>query len=160
MKIIFLDFDGVITTLKSKYKLDKEALDLLGEIIDATDAKIVISSSWRRHTLEDTIKELQNTSDFRMNGLEFPFIDKIVGVTERIFGFALTNKDKHISLLRGVEIREYLKEHSEVTNYVILDDDRDILLDQKDHFVNTDTYEGLTKENVKQAINILNEESK
>ena len=159
MKIIFLDFDGVITTLKSKYKLDPEALTLLGKIIEATDAKIVVSSSWRRHTLEDTIKELKDTSDFRMNGIEFPFIDRIVGVTDRIFGFALTNKEKHISLLRGVEIREWINEHPEVNNYVILDDDSDMLLEQKDHFVKTDTYTGLTEENVEQAIRILKDEN-
>lgn len=159
MKVIFLDFDGVITTLKSKYKLDLKALSLLKEIINATDAKIVISSSWRRHTLEDTIKELQDTSDVRMNGIEFPFIDRIIGITDRIFGFALTDKEKHISLLRGVEIREWLKEHPEVTNYVILDDDSDMLLEQANHFVKTDTYEGLTNENVEQAINILQDET-
>ena len=30
-KIIFLDFDGVITTYKSKWKLDKEKLDIFGK---------------------------------------------------------------------------------------------------------------------------------
>lgn len=54
MKIIFLDIDGVISTEKSHYTLDKDACDLLGKIIDATDANIVISSSWRRNTVEDT----------------------------------------------------------------------------------------------------------
>ena len=32
-KIIFLDFDGVITTLKSRWKLDKEKLELLKRIV-------------------------------------------------------------------------------------------------------------------------------
>lgn len=40
-KIIFLDIDGVISTQKSHYALDKDACDLLGKIIDAADAKIV-----------------------------------------------------------------------------------------------------------------------
>ena len=155
MKVIFLDFDGVITTQKSKYKLDSDALHLLGKIINSTDAKIVISSSWRQRTLEGTIKALQDTSDFRLNGIEFPFIDRIVGITDKIYGVALTDKEKHISLLRGVEIREWLNEHPEVTNYVILDDDSDMLLEQANHFVKTDTYEGLTNENVEQAIDIL-----
>ena len=155
MKVIFLDFDGVITTLKSKYKLDSDALSLLGKIINSTDAKIVISSSWRQRTLDSTIKALQDTSDFRLNGIVFPFIDRIVGITDRIYGVALTDKEKHISLLRGVEIREWLHEHPEVTNYVILDDDSDMLLEQANHFVKTDTYEGLTNKNVEQAIDIL-----
>ena len=46
-KIIFLDFDGVITTLKSKWTIDNEKVELVKQICDATGAKIVISSSWR-----------------------------------------------------------------------------------------------------------------
>ena len=34
MKIISLDIDGVISTQKSHYALDKDACDLLGKIID------------------------------------------------------------------------------------------------------------------------------
>ena len=33
-KIIFLDFDGVITTNKSKWKLDKEKLDIFGTLLE------------------------------------------------------------------------------------------------------------------------------
>ena len=51
-KIIFLDFDGVITTLKSRWKLDKEKLELLKRIVDETDCLFVISSAWRRGNLE------------------------------------------------------------------------------------------------------------
>ena len=38
----------------------------------------------------------------------------------------------------------------------ILDDDSDMLYIQKDHFIKTDTYKGLSEENVQQAIQILN----
>lgn len=34
MKIIFLDIDGVISTEKSHYALDKDACDLLGNILN------------------------------------------------------------------------------------------------------------------------------
>lgn len=50
MKVIFLDFDGVITTMKSRWNLCKEKMELVKEIVDKTDAKIVISSSWRHST--------------------------------------------------------------------------------------------------------------
>lgn len=40
-KIIFLDFDGVITTMASRYALDRHKCDLLQQIIDRTGAKIV-----------------------------------------------------------------------------------------------------------------------
>lgn len=44
-------------------------------------------------------------------------------------------------------------------NYVILDDDDDMLLEQKDHFINTDGMIGLTDLDVSNAIKILNKES-
>ena len=46
-KIIFLDFDGVITTMASRYALDRYKCDLLQQVIDLTGAEIVVSSSWR-----------------------------------------------------------------------------------------------------------------
>lgn len=55
MKVIFLDFDGVITTMKSHWNLCKEKMELVKEIVDKTGAKIVISSSWRHSTLESTL---------------------------------------------------------------------------------------------------------
>ena len=58
-KIIFLDFDGVITTLKSKWTIDNEKVELVKQICDATGAKIVISSSWRRYTLEQTLEQIK-----------------------------------------------------------------------------------------------------
>ena len=48
MKIIFLDFDGVISTYEKGWRFDVEKLELLKEIVDKTDAKIVVTSSWKR----------------------------------------------------------------------------------------------------------------
>ena len=59
-KILFLDFDGVVTTVKSHWRFDEEKMALLGTILDATDAKIVITSSWRRYSLMDTIDFITN----------------------------------------------------------------------------------------------------
>lgn len=39
-KIIFLDFDGVITTLKSNWAIDDKKVELVKEICDITGAKI------------------------------------------------------------------------------------------------------------------------
>lgn len=58
-KIVFLDFDGVITTLKSNWTIDNEKVELVKQICDATGAKIVISSSWRRYTVDRQLKILQ-----------------------------------------------------------------------------------------------------
>lgn len=57
MKVIFLDFDGVIT-IPHKWDINTERLKNLKKIIDATGAKIVISSSWRSLNVEDTINKV------------------------------------------------------------------------------------------------------
>ena len=51
MKVIFLDVDGELTYSNYKNKetanIDIEKVKMLKEICDKTDAKVVISSSWR-----------------------------------------------------------------------------------------------------------------
>ena len=154
MKVIFLDFDGVITTAKSRYNLDKDKIDLLGQIIDATDANIVISSSWRRNTLDDTKKYLSTIS--HRVPFAFPYLDRLIGVTDRMYSFKLHRPDKHFRIHRGLEIDQYLDEHPEIKQYIILDDDMDMLLCQKQCFVKTDGIRGLSRKDVVKAISILN----
>ncbi len=160
MKVIFLDFDGVIITPKSKCKLDPERMALLGRILDATDAKIVISSSWRRYSLEDTIRHITDDDNFFVGGNPFPFPEAVVGVTERMYSFCYPNNERHFGLPRGCEIEHYLNQHSDIDNYVIIDDDQDMLLCQKDNFVHTDSDIGITEKDVEKAIEILNNQSK
>jgi len=51
MKVIFLDVDGELTYMDynnpDTANIDIEKVKLLRQICDATDAKVVISSSWR-----------------------------------------------------------------------------------------------------------------
>lgn len=154
MKVIFLDFDGVITTSKSRYNLDISKVRLLGEIIEATDSKIVISSSWRHNTLEDTIDYLSKISN-RVPFI-FPYLDKVIGITSRMYSFKLHQPSTHFRIPRGLEIDQYLEEHPEIKRYIILDDDSDMLLSQKDFFVKTNSLKGLKKKDIKKAIKILN----
>lgn len=155
MKVIFLDFDGVITTEKSCYKLDKDKMELVKHICDKTGAKIVISSSWRLNTLENTIL---NITTVRNPETEVPFLmpELVVGVTKRMYAFALECNNKYYLIPRGVEIERYLREHNEVDRYVILDDDNDMLLCQAPYFVKTNTEIGITEEEANKAIEILN----
>lgn len=46
--------------------------------------------------------------------------------------------------------------NEDVTNYVILDDDSDMLLSQKKHFIKTHALRGISKRDVEKAIKILN----
>lgn len=150
MKVIFLDFDGVITTLKSGWELDNKKQLLVKQICDATGAKIVISSSCRRYNLARNIESLSKEVDH-------PFIlfDYLIDVTPWMYSSKHSERETHYFTPRGVEIQRWLAEHKDVTNYVILDDDSDMLLAQKPYFIKTHGYYGICPKNVKGAIKIL-----
>jgi hypothetical protein len=57
--------------------------------------------------------------------------------------------------LRGIEIAEWLLRHPEIQDYVILDDDPDILSDQLPRFVRTDFKSGLTQELADKTLALL-----
>lgn len=154
-KCIFLDFDGVITTLKSNWTIDNDKVELVKQICDATGAKIVISSSWRRYTVEQTIEAI-TTQETVYGHNPFPYPEYIVGITSKMFGLKYADRKTYYSLCRGVEIDRWLWEHEDVTNYVILDDDPDMLLSQKKHFIKTHALRGISKRDVEKAIKILN----
>ena len=162
-KYIFLDIDGVITTEKSRWRLDKSKLKLLKEIMDKTGAKIVVSSSWRLGSVEATKKDLSQVSHFQP--FPFPFVDDIVGVTVRASNMIIhPDGDREFMIPRGVEIDNWLRKNVEdywnedSYRYVILDDDSDMLLSQKDNFIQTDSLNGLSRKDVNKAIKILNGE--
>lgn len=64
--------------------------------------------------------------------------------------------------VRGNEINKWIRNNNDVLgsylefkNYVILDDDNDMLLTQKDNFIQTNHLFGLTDEIMKQVIKKL-----
>ena len=69
-----------------------------------------------------------------------------------------TNLDEmELGVCRGNEIKEWLSKHkSEVSNYVIIDDFDDLLPEQEDHAVITNTLIGITESDAEKAIMILN----
>lgn len=166
-KIIFLDFDGVITTMASRYALDKYKCDLLQQVIDRTDARIVVSSSWRERTAEETIDYLKKVPTF-LKSFVPSWVDDIEGVT--IHAYEYVKKGFHLGIPRGVEIKQWLDTHIHRDaeghydrkqpgvdfQYVILDDDSDMLLEQAGHFIKTDTYLGMSQADAVRAVCILN----
>lgn len=164
-KLIFLDFDGVLnnqiwyvatrgkradpeTGKRILDDIDPLCVERLNTLVKNTGAKVVVSSTWR---LNRSIKELQEVLD--RNG----FQGEVIGKTED-----LRTYDGGSYILRGNEILKWLEQHdaksfnSDHINYVILDDDSDMLLWQKDNFVQTDAYCGLTPNDVWRATKILN----
>lgn len=114
--------------------LDPVAIANLNHLITQTGAKIVVSSCWKA---------------------DDPFLQEVFAVVGIPAYIDITpyTETRH----RGLEIEYWLAKHPEVENYVILDDDNDMLKKQLEHFVQTDAYKrGLSLENVEQAIKILN----
>ena len=151
-KIIFLDFDGVLNTEHYQDLLqyqsspwqdeygaffDPKAVKQLKSIIDATDADIVVESSWKYLRL-DAMKEL-----WEVRNLPGTIID----ITSSLLG-----KNK------GVEIASWLSKYAKQDiRYVIIDDEYVILDSQLPHFILTNPYEGITEEQANRAISMLNE---
>lgn len=165
-KILFLDIDGVLavpSVLKyGMWGLCDARQALLGKILDATGCEIVLSSSWRLHTLEDTREYMTKEG--------FLFSERITGVTIRAYHYLDRSQKIHLSIPRGVEIKQWLDTHVHSENgknyaytaigtdfqFAILDDDSDMLLEHRRHFVKCRWNEGLTERKAERVIRILN----
>jgi hypothetical protein len=140
MRALFLDVDGVLnchrTALASggtshphnyaerREMFDWTAIALLRGLCAAGDIKIVLSSAWR---LGMTKEDLASFAEF----LGLPIIDA-------------TTTDWRPHQRRGHEIKAWLDEHVECTHYAIVDDDSDMLPEQKPYFAQTWGEDGLT----------------
>ena len=142
MKILFLDFDGVMclstewggrSKKKSKYlkdfpgtedsmpawiKMDNfndRAVKILNSILEQTDAEIVVSSDWKLYCTLDELKEM-----FTKYGVVKVPIDTTPNIPLKYDKQYYTEEE--LSEYRVMEIKMWLKEHSEVTQWVAVDD--------------------------------------
>jgi hypothetical protein len=191
MKVIFLDIDGVLNVNHRERDdygsaFHDNFVENLKRIIDSTGAKIVVSSSWRQSGL-DAILEMW---DLRKLPGEVIDVTTSIRLQRGMIYFHRNISDheksryRGYSLPRGLEIDYWLKEDggldniyyqkewqvknlekSKVKNYVIIDDDADMLFGQAPHFVkcsgnhdHLDSIEGLglTSKCADKAIEILN----
>lgn len=131
MKVLFLDIDGVLNSTRTAVafdgyphsfspddmrKFDPVAIALVRKIC-AHGVLVVMSSSWRISFAP---------YDFD-NALQLPVVDCT----------PIMNKQ------RGHEIQSWLDKHPDVTHYAIVDDDSDMLEEQRGCFVKTETHSGL-----------------
>ena len=172
MKVIFLDVDGVIRHdlykgTKEDHGIDPEKLKLLKEIIDKTEAKIVLSSTWRRGI--DQTGKIHNKESYyilekvlKNHDIEiFSEIPRPVNIGD--------NPKNSISLgeLAKIETNDndraryiamWLRLYPEVESFVILDDFGGWgKYNLEEYVVKTSQYNGgLQKEHVEEAVNMLN----
>ena len=148
MKVVFLDFDGVITTPGSKWNISIELVKRVKTICDKTDAKLVISSTWQHgNSAKEWLEESVLIKSYK-GWLKKFFVDYTYDVTGR--------HAYNGSTARGAEIKAWLIKHPEVENYVIIDDEDDMLDEQLFHFVHTDWVFGIQDREVTLAIDVLN----
>lgn len=158
MKIVFLDIDGVCNhsrlyaelvplhgTTKPSDWIDRECVARVNRICELTGAVILLSSSWRNYVPTPAypgpipvLRECGLTADV-IGGT--PAIEDMNTIVER-------------NGTRWTEVRAWLDEHPEVTQWVALDD-CDWRGFPVDHFVRTDMAVGLQDADVERAVNIL-----
>ena len=153
MKILFLDFDGVLNSadyFKSVAKqptlerpldhIEPLAVERLNEILTRTGAAVVISSSWR---ILASFKELTKEM---LVPRGFLFSSRVIGETPR--------KGRQ----RGDQIRAWLDAVVvDPHDYVVLDDDSDRGSIPRHRWVLTNSATGLMDEHVERAVFVLNE---
>lgn len=160
MRVIFLDVDGVLNSVRSAIALhrphdvtradciDPIAVALVNRVIERSGANLVISSSHRKH-IPDPL------GNGRCLVAMQKYFDNF-GIVGKVIGYTPCSKDGH----RGTEIKQWLdneRDHSGlITEYVIIDDDCDMLEEQLPYFVKTDNYFGFSYKNYVDALHILN----
>ena len=145
MKVIFLDHDGVICLAsewggrhkkqrKAGRKLsqsieslpvdarfdnfNKKAVAILNEILERTNAEIVVSSDWKRWASVEEMGEY-----YEQQGI----IKKPIAFTKKVMdcevpeNFVWSPKWE-LEQERSLEINQFLKDHSDITHWVAIDD--------------------------------------
>lgn len=160
-KYIFLDIDGVLNSEhtfgnKISESISDQYLENLRKIIEETDAKLVLSSSWRVY-FNNNIKNPNNIFAMILLASLAKHNLELHNMTPFVKG-PFSNE-------RGLEIKTYIRQHN-ITDYVVIDDEE--FSDFKTHldmsrFIQTNfgdetttiENEGLNKKVAEKAIEIL-----
>lgn len=150
MNVIFLDVDGVLNCDNTMERfgfatigIDPQKVQLLRDIVIATQSEIVLVSSWK--TMWNHEKLLQRPLG--------DYLDKQFGQQ----GLYVFDKTIDNGANRGHGIQHYLNTH-DIDNWIILDDEIFSDYDECDcmpHLVKTEWETGLTEEHVQYAIDLL-----
>lgn len=149
IKVVFLDIDGVLNSIRSAIalqgygspvmnkrdatdqdwkdaaKLDPIAVGILARLLNEhEDLRVVISSTWRIMAPLGAFEKILTVYGCPAG--------RVIGRTQELPG------------IRGIEINAWLHDPmEEVSQYAILDDNSDMLAEQRTNFVQTDPDVGL-----------------
>lgn len=143
MRVLFLDVDGVLNRspshtdnllwtqpapgMKPPWVVDLNLVDSLNTVLEQTDIKIVVSSTWR-------LPPTRNARDFSAKSRVL--LDLIHEDWRTI--------QSAVSRPRWTEINEWLSRHPEVEAFMVVDDGADAGAGFPDRFLLTDPRVGLT----------------
>lgn len=178
MKVLMLDNDGVIclnnnwgtrfkkgtgtlrdvSVLNRFDNFDQKAVKVLNEILTETECEIVVSSDWRRWATTEELGEY-----YESQGI----IKKPIDVTQFVNDIDVPNDFKwertfDLEQERSLEIKEWVKNHPEITHWVAVDDmfmgitkndrEADRLWGLKNFVWTPSAYEGIKQSGVKDKI--------
>jgi len=145
MKVIFLDHDGVIclatewggrfkkqtevgrklsqsvTSLPTDARFDnfnKKAIVILNEILEETNAEIVVSSDWKRWASVEEMGEYYESQGIKKKPIAFT---KNLGECDVPENFVWSRK-WDLEQTRSLEINQYLRDNPSITHWVAVDD--------------------------------------
>jgi len=139
---IFLDIDGVLATNQAPkiskslwyneraYPFNKHCVNILNQILEKTNAELILSSDWRRVF---DLNELDKI--FKFNKV----VKSPIAITSVLF-----NRDN--------EIREYVMVNK-LSKFVIIDDS--LLVGYKERLIKTNPEKGLQTEHLRKIIKLL-----
>ena len=146
MKVIFLDNDGVIclssnwgtrhkkqakwgkmklsmsmSSIPVEYRFDnfdRKSIKILNEILESTNAEIVVSSDWRLHANLEELGQYYTSQGIIKKPIAVTDLFKDIYPSE----WSSLRFRADLELERSMEINHWLENHPEVTHWVAVDD--------------------------------------
>ena len=164
MKVLFLDFDGVLNSAvwfrrrrdvcpkekdtpekRAMWAFDPDAIERLNQVVERTGAKVVVSSTWRIGVaaLWAEIPVMLSSRGFR---------GEVIGRTP----YNLSSDEIIKGETRGTEIGVWLARNPGVEKFAIVDDDSD-MGPLMPHLVHTSFETGMLDTHVEQLVVMLGE---
>ncbi|MDC3959881.1 HAD domain-containing protein [Polyangium jinanense] len=155
MKIVFLDFDGVLNHYlmllnepsEQRKRFSQPAVERLNAIVKRTGARVVVSSSWREWNSVDALRTLL---------AEEGFVGEVLDHTPILHPRTARLPDPNPGQTRCMEIMQWIDARPERPESFVALDDLDLEWLAAYH-VKTESDTGLLDAHVEMAIDILGE---
>lgn len=178
MKIIFLDIDGVLNSVRSFIaspntgqlpytewvfaSVDPIAVRMIERVLNEQAAYIVVSSSHRNRFFTGKTEEV-STDDVRCTWQRWEH--DLPNLQDYMMRIGFSTREQIIGCtpdiphaMRGAQIQAWLDRHPEVEQWAIIDDDSDMLPEQAHRFIKTTTDNGFMFEHYKKLEKMLSGE--